>query len=112
MLGYVSAHSPWKAISNLERQPSYKALSDDLVLSSATTLRNDCQREYSLTVDAIKKQLLSRNKVRLALVRWTSTNKLAKTSGISYYMDHNWALCEVQLAYDMIDHQFFSTFEY
>ena len=58
MLGFVSAHIPWNAISNLELRRSYKALCDDLVLPSATTLSNICQREYALTVDAIKKQLL------------------------------------------------------
>jgi hypothetical protein len=57
MLGLVSAHSPWNAISNLELRRSYKALHDDLVLPSPTTLSNICQREYALTVDAIKKQL-------------------------------------------------------
>jgi len=67
MLGFVSTHIPWNAISNLELRRSYKALHDDLVLPSATTLSNICHREYALMVDAIRKQLLSRNKVRLAL---------------------------------------------
>jgi len=57
MLGYVSAHIPWKAISNLELRWSNKALRDDLVLPSATTISNICRREYALTVDAIKNQL-------------------------------------------------------
>jgi len=77
MLGFVSAHIPWNTISNLELRRSYKALRDDPVLLSATTLSNICHREYALTVDAIKKQLPSRNKVSLALDGWTSTNKLA-----------------------------------
>jgi len=71
MLGFVSAHIPWNAISNLELQRSYKSLLDDLVLPSATTLCNICLREYALTVDAIKKQLPISNKVSLALDRWT-----------------------------------------
>jgi len=88
MLGFVSAHIPWNAISNLELQRSFKALRNfDLVLPSATTLSNICRREYALTVDAIRKQLPIRNKVSLALDRWTSTNKLAVTSVIAYYMD-------------------------
>ena len=49
MLGFVSAHIPWNTISNLELRRSYKALRDDLVLPSATTLRNICRREYALT---------------------------------------------------------------
>jgi len=57
MLGFVLAHIPWNAISNLELRLSYRALRDDLVLLSATTLCNICRREYALTVDAIKKQL-------------------------------------------------------
>jgi len=56
MLGFVLAHIPWNAISNLELQWSYVALLDDLALLSATTLSNICSREYALTVDAIQKQ--------------------------------------------------------
>jgi len=89
MLGFVSAHIPWNAISNLKLRQSYKAVRDDLVLPSATTLSNICWREYALTVDAIKKQLPIRNKVSLALDGWTSTNKLAITSVIAYYMDRH-----------------------
>jgi len=55
MLVFVSAHIPWNSISNLELRRSYKALCDDLVLQSATTLSNICQRESALTVDAIRK---------------------------------------------------------
>jgi len=111
MLGFVSAHIPWNAISNLELQRSYKALRDDLALLSATTLSNICRREYALTVDAIKKQLPVRNKVSLALDGWTSTNKLAITSVIAYYMYRNWALGEVQLAFDEVNLLFHSHFE-
>jgi len=45
MLGCVSAHIPWNAISNLELQRSYKALRGDLVVLSATTHSNICHRE-------------------------------------------------------------------
>ena len=111
MLGFVSAHIPWNAISNLELRRSYNALRSELVLPSASTLSNICQREYTLTVDAIKKQLPSTNKVSLALDGWTSTNKLAITSVIAYYMDRNWALREVQLAFDEVNSPIFSYFE-
>jgi len=111
MLGFVSAHSPWNSISNLELRRSYEALRDDLVLPSATTHSSICRREYALTADAIKKQLKIRNKVSLALDGWTSTNKLAITSVIAYYMDRNWALREVQLAFEVIDRLFCSRFE-
>jgi len=67
MLGFVLAHIPSNAISNLELWQSYKALRDNLELPSATTHSNICQREYALTVDAIKKQLPSHNHVSLAL---------------------------------------------
>jgi chaperone required for assembly of F1-ATPase len=87
MLGFVSAHIPWNAISNLELRRSYEALRDDLVVPSATTLSNICRREFALTVDAIKKQLPLRNKVSLALDGWTSTKKLRIQSVIAYYMD-------------------------
>ena len=89
MLGFVSAHISRNAISNLQLRQSYKALRNDLVLPSTTTLSNMCQMEYALTVDAIKNQLPLRNKVSLALDRWTSTNKLAIMSVIAYYMDQN-----------------------
>jgi hypothetical protein len=111
MLGFVSAHIPWNAISNLELRRSYNALRSELVLPSASTLSNICRREYTLTVDAIKKQLPSTNKVSLALDGWTSTNKLAITSVIAYYMDRNWALREVQLAFDEVNSPIFSYFE-
>jgi len=107
----VSAHISWNAISNLELRRSYNSLRDDLVLPSATTLRNICRREYALTVESITKQLPIRNKVSLALDGRTSTNKLAITSVIAYYMDRNWALREVQLAVDEVDRLFSSHFE-
>jgi len=111
MLGFVSAHNPWNAISNLELQRSYKALRDDLVLPSAMTLSNISRREYAPTLDAINKQLPLRNTVSLALDGWTSMNKLAITSVIAYYMDQNWALREVQLAFDEVNRMFISCFE-
>ena len=111
ILGFVSAHIPWNALSNLELRRSYKALRSELVLPSATILSNICQREHTLTLNAIKKQLPSRNKVSLALDRWTSTNKLAITSVIGYYMARSWALQEVQLTFDEVHYLFSSRFE-
>jgi len=111
MLGFVSAYNPWNTISKLELRRSYKALRDDLVHPSTTTLSNICGREYPRTVDAIMKQLPLRNKVSLALDGWTSTNKLAITSVIAYDIDCNWALREVQLAFDEFNRQFCSHFE-
>jgi len=55
MLGFVSTHIPWNAISNLELPRSYRALRNYLVLLSATTLTNIGWRDYALTVDATKK---------------------------------------------------------
>ena len=111
MVGFVSAHTPWNAISNEELRRSYKALRDDLVWLSAMTLRNICRREYALTVDAIKKQLQSQKNVSLALDGWTSPNKLAITLVIAYYMECNWALREVQLVFNEVDCLFFCHFE-
>jgi hypothetical protein len=87
MLRFVSAHIPWNAISNHELQRSYKALRDYLVLLSTTTLSNISRIEYALAVDEIMKQLPIRNKGSLALDGWISTNILAITSVIAYYMD-------------------------
>jgi len=111
MLGFVSTNTPWNAISNLELRRSYKALRDDLVVPSATTLSNICRREYALTPDAIQKLLPVRNKVSLALDGWTSTNNLAITLVIAYYMDRNWTLREVQLTCDEVDLPFCSRVE-
>jgi len=55
MLGFVSGHISWSAISNLELWWSYMALQDDQVMPSATTLSNICRREYAICVDAINK---------------------------------------------------------
>jgi len=111
MLGFLSVHIPWKALSNLELRQSNKALRADLVLLSAPTITNICWREYALTLDAIKKQLPLWNKVSSALHRWTWPNKLAITSDIAQYMDRNWSLCEVQLAFDEVDNLFFPHYE-
>jgi len=111
MLGFVSAHNSWNAITNPELRQSYNALWSELVLPSASTLSSICQREYTLTVDAIKKQLPSRNIVSLALHGWTSANKLAITTDIAYYMYEKAALPEVQLAFDEVDSPFFSHLE-
>jgi len=111
MLGFLSAHSRWNPISNHALRWSYGALRHNLVLPSATTLSNICRREYALTVDAIKKQLPLRNEVSLALDRWTSTNTLAITSVIAYYMDRNSALRDIQHTLDGVDRLFCSRFE-
>jgi hypothetical protein len=106
MLGVVSAQIRRSARSNLEQRLSYKALLDDVVQLSATTLSNIYWREYVLTVDAIKKQLPSQNKVSLALDGWTSMNTLGITSVISYDIDRQWALPEVPLAFDKVNQLF------
>ena len=103
MVGFLSAHIPWNAIPNIELQQSYNPLCSELVLPSASTLSNLCGREYSLTVDAIKKQLPSRNRVSIASDGWISTKKLAITSVMVYYMDRKWALGEVLLTFDEVD---------
>jgi hypothetical protein len=79
MLGFLTAHIPWNAIGNLDLRQSYKALRNDLVLLSITTLSNICQSDYALTADAIKKQLPARNKVSSVLNVWTLMTKLAIT---------------------------------
>ena len=111
MLVLVSAHIPWNVSSNLKQVRSYTALRSELVLPLAMTLSNIWRREYALTVDAIKKQLQSRNKISLAWDGWISTNELAITSVIAYYMDQYWALREVQPALDEVDYQLFYAFD-
>jgi hypothetical protein len=55
--------------------------------------------------------LLARNNVGLALDEWISTNKLATTLVIAYYMDRHWALREVELAFYKVDRLFCSCFK-
>jgi hypothetical protein len=62
-------------------------------------------------VDAIKVQLLLQSTVPLTLNRGTATNKLAIMSVSAYDMDRNWALHEVQLAFNDVDPMCFSHFE-
>jgi len=66
------------------------------------------QWERAVTVDAIKKQLPSWNDISLALDGWTSSNEGAIMLVIAYYMDRNWALREVQIAFDGVDCLFIS----
>jgi hypothetical protein len=62
-------------------------------------------------VDAIQKQLPSRNKVNLALDRWTSMNQLVIMLAIAYNMDHTLALQEVSLSFNDVDSLFCSFIE-
>jgi len=74
-------------------------------------LSNICQRGYTQTVDALKKQLPSRNHVSFDLDECAPTNKLAITSVIAVYILGNQALREVQLPFDDVDSLFFPNFE-
>jgi len=71
MLRFVLACIPGNAISYLELWWSYHEMRSDLVLLLVTTLSNICWRQYAMTVNAIKKQLPSRNQVSLSLDGWT-----------------------------------------
>jgi hypothetical protein len=110
MVGLVSAHVQWNANPNLELQRSHNALQIELGLPSASTLSNICWNEYTMTVHTIRKQLPSRNNAGLALDRQTSTNKLAITLVMAYYMNQNWTLREVKLALDEVDSLLFLYF--
>jgi len=111
MLGFVTAHIPWNAITNLELKSSYNALQSDSVLPFASMWSMIWLREYALTVEAFKKQSLSRNKVSSALHVWTLKNKLAILSVIADYLDRNWALREVQIAFDEVNGLLFPSFK-
>lgn len=111
ILGCVSAQNSCNRISYLKRQQLYNALQSQLVLYSTSTCSSICQRECSLTVDAIYKQLPSRTKVSSALNWLPSMNKLAITSVITWYMDWNWAFWVVQLAFNTVNSLLFSNFE-
>jgi len=110
MLEDVSPHIAWNAISNLELRRSSIALLIERVLPSASTLSIICPREDPLTMDAITKQLPSQNEVSFSLDGWKPTNKLAIMSVIAYYMNRDWALHEVQLAFDEVACLFLSRF--
>ena len=57
------------------------------MLPTGMTLSNFRPRENALTMDVIRKELPSQNRVSLALDGWTSTNKLFILLDIAYYMD-------------------------
>jgi len=59
-------------------------------------------------VDAIQKQLPSRNEGSLALDWWTSMNKFAIMSVNACNMDQDSALREVRLAFDEVHSLFFA----
>jgi hypothetical protein len=84
MLGCVSAYIPFKTISYLKLQRSYKALRNKLVLPSAMTNAKVCYRECALSVDANMNQIPIRNIISLALDVWIPMNKLAITLFIAY----------------------------
>jgi len=44
MVGLISAHIPWNAISNLQLQRAYNILRSEIVLPSATSFTNICHR--------------------------------------------------------------------
>jgi len=67
--------------------------------------------KYTLTLDAIEKQLRSRTKVSLALDGWTSTNTLCITLVITNYNERNWGFHQVEHAFDEVDRLFFLSFE-
>jgi len=98
-------------MTNLELEWSYNALWSRLVLPAPSSPCNSCWRQYTLTVDAMKMQLPSRNIVSLALDGWTSTCKFARMSVIASYMNCNWALWDLQLTFDEVDGLLFSYFE-
>jgi len=60
---------------------SCNALPGELVLPSASTLSNICRREYTLTVDAIKRQLPARNKDSLDFGRMEIDEQIGNTVG-------------------------------
>jgi len=111
MLKFISTHIPWNTISNLELWQLGDALCSQLILPSASTLRNICQREYSLTVEEIKKQLPSSTKVSVALGVWTSMNSLRIMSVIECNNDRNWVLWEVNMIFSKVERLFFSYLE-
>jgi len=111
MLGFVSAHTPCNTISNLDLWRSYNASWSELELLSASTLSNNRRKEYTVTVDAIEKQLRSRNKVSLAFDAWTSTNKIPIMSVIAHYMHRTCALREIPPAFDEVGSPLFTYFE-
>jgi len=67
--------------------------------------------DYAQTVDAIKKQWASQNTVNLSLDGWIATSTLDILSVIAYYVDGDWALCEVPLTFDEVDCLFIFCFE-
>lgn len=62
-------------------------------------------------VDAIQVELPSRLTVSLVPDGWISTSKMAIASVTADFIDHNWALRNVQLTFNDIESLFISYFQ-
>jgi hypothetical protein len=103
LLGFGSTHNPCSTILHPKIQLSYNTSFSRVVQQSATTLSNINRMEYTLTGDAQKKSVPTRNKIGVTLDMWTSTHKLAILLGIAYIMSRYWASREVNLTLDDVE---------
>ena len=76
MLRFVLADIRLKTISYAAPRCLFNAWQSEIVWHLANTPSNICRREYILPAEAIKKQLLSRNKVSLPLDSWRWMDKI------------------------------------
>lgn len=98
----LSALVPLNVLSNPEFRRTFLALRPGITIPSITKIRRLLAVEYENTLQAIKESIPKNQKVSLALDGWTSSNKLAISSVIMYYIGTNWQLKEVQLAFDEV----------
>lgn len=98
----LSALVPFNVLSNPEFRRTFLAINPNISIPSVSKIRRLLAVEYENTLQAIKNSIPKNQKVSLALDGWTSSNKLAITSVIMYYIAGDWKLTEVQLAFDEV----------
>ena len=102
LLGFLSALIPFNTITNPELRRILFPLKADLNLPSVSILRRLLATDYEKTTKAIRDNIPEGQKVGLALDGWTSSNKLAISSVIMYYISKSWELQKVQIAFEEV----------
>ena len=102
LIGLLSALVPIHSLFNSEFRRIFTALRPDISIPSVSKIRRLLAVEYDSTIQTIRQSIPEQQKVSLALDGWTSSNKLAITSVIMYYISSDWQLKEVQLAFEEV----------
>ena len=103
--GFFLTDCAWNIVWILDLEWYYTTIGKKVGVPSARLLSNFHHREYTLPVDVIKKPLLGRDMVSVALDWSTPVNKLGIKFATAYYVDRNWRLQVVQTTLDEVGTQ-------